>query len=135
MEFFNELQGKLTQASKVVAHKTKEVADVTKLKVQISSEERKIDELYRAIGKRFFRENPDSEEFAEEINAIKASLHIIASCKDEIVKRKGVVVCPECGAENPSNASFCNVCGAKYEAEAEMFEESESPVSSESKDE
>lgn len=137
MGFFDELQGKLVKGSKAVAVKGKEVADITKLKVQISAEERKLDDLYAKIGKAFYEANPGSQIYAEEFAQITASLKTIAECKDEIIRRKGVVVCSECGAENPAGASFCNVCGAKYEKvddvketnTEEMFEETEEVVS------
>lgn len=137
MGFFDELQGKLVKGSKAVAVKGKEVADITKLKVQISAEERKLDETYAKIGKAFYEANPGSQTYAEEFEQISTSLKTIAECKAEISKRKGVAVCSECGAENPVGASFCNVCGAKYEKvddvkEAdidEMFEETDEAVS------
>ncbi|MGN0297782.1 MAG: zinc-ribbon domain-containing protein [Lachnospiraceae bacterium] len=115
MGFFDDLQGKLTKGSQAVANKTKEVADITKLKVQISSEERKIQDLYIKIGKAFYEANPSSEMYAEEIAAITESMKTIARCKEEVAKKKGVLVCDKCGAENPVGSVFCSVCGEKYE--------------------
>lgn len=124
MEWLNGLQEKLAGAGKVVAHKTKEVADVTKLKVQISAEERKINELYRTIGKKFFQENPDSEEYADEIKAIKEAFHTISSCKEEIEEitaQKGAAKDMEDMFEDESEAAE----EAEKTDEAEEAEEAE----------
>ena len=57
MAFLGKIRETVTDTSKMVAQKAKDMAEVTKLSGQISSEESKIKEAYLAIGKRYFEEN------------------------------------------------------------------------------
>ncbi|MEN2775465.1 zinc ribbon domain-containing protein [Acetivibrio clariflavus] len=111
MSFFE----KLTSAGKDMAKKTKELADITKLNMQISSEEDKIKNKYLEIGKLYyelFSSNPD-EKFAEFCAAITESKNKIALLKDQILEIKGAKKCSYCGAEIAKSAVFCSACGNK----------------------
>lgn len=114
MAFFDELGKKLSQAGQTAVQKGKELADIAKLNSAVSDEERKIDDNYREIGKRYFSlhgENPDVD-FAAMVEAIRESEGKIVEYKQQIKDIKGVVCCEKCGAEVPNNAAFCSACGA-----------------------
>lgn len=91
MAFLDDLGKKLSQTGAEAADKAKEVAQVAKLKSQISDEERNIKQQYIQIGKAFFEANPDCTEapYAGMISAIKASQGKIASLEQDITVAKG----------------------------------------------
>lgn len=91
MAFFDDLGKKLSQTGAEAADKAKEVAQVAKLKSQISDEERNIKQQYIQLGKAFYEANPDCVEspYAEAISSIKASQEKIASLEQDIAVAKG----------------------------------------------
>lgn len=120
MAFFDNLTKKVSEATQTVAQKGRDLADITKLNIAISDEEKKIDELYKEIGKLFVERIGDSVdgEFADKVSSIKAAQVKIAECKQQIKNIKGVMVCSKCGAELPADAVFCNACGEKQANDA-----------------
>lgn len=117
MAFFSKLTETISDTSKVVAQKAKDVAEITKLNNQISNEEDRINAAYIAIGKRFFEENAGevSEAYISNFSIINDSKAKIRQYQDQIKVIKGVSVCSNCGAEVPMGAAFCNACGSKVE--------------------
>jgi len=114
MAFLDELSDKLLNTGKTAVNKAKEVADITKLKTEIISEESKIKSAYAEIGKLCYEKaegeiDPDFQPLFEKIAVSKAA---IAENKAEIQRLKGTSVCPECGAEVADKAQFCSSCGA-----------------------
>jgi len=111
MSFFE----KLTSAGKDMAKKTKDLADIAKLNMQISSEEDKIKNKYIEIDKLYyelFSSSPD-EKFAEFCASITESKNKIDDLKKQILEIKGVKKCSNCGAEIDFSAAFCSACGNK----------------------
>lgn len=122
MSFFD----KLTNAGKDMAKKTKELADITKLNMQISSEEDNIKNKYKEIGKLYYElysSNPD-EKFLEFCTAITESMGKISDLRNQINEIKGVKKCSNCGAEIASAAVFCSACGNKAVSEESTTAES-----------
>ena len=114
MAFFDELSDRIINTSKTAVSKAKEVADITKLKTEIISEENRIKSLYAEIGKMFCEKeageiDPEYQPLLEKVAVSKAA---IAEYKAEIQKIKGTCQCPECGAEAAADAQFCSACGA-----------------------
>ena len=135
MAFFEQIGKHLSDAGQNVAQQTKKLADVTQLNSTISEKQKKISQLYLAIGRSYYErhkteENPQEEaEKIAEINAIAAE---IAEAREKIKRLKGVIKCEKCGAEIPADAAFCNVCGNKINsadaAETELQQERICPV-------
>lgn len=65
----------------------------------------------------FYEKNKDNQfaEYREIIKEINMLYSEIAQNQEKIKQIKGVVKCPQCGADVPLNASFCNACGARIE--------------------
>lgn len=127
MAFFEKFGEKLTNAGKDVAKKTKELADVTKLNMQIGNEEDNIKSKYLEIGKLYyelFSSSPD-EKFTELCSSIAESENKINTYKDQIQEIKGVKKCSKCGAEIASSAVFCSICGNKTAEPDKASESSE----------
>lgn len=127
-DFFSKLTTKISDTTKDVTQKTKDVVEMSRLKGQISSEENNIEEAYMAIGKIFFEQNAGevSEKYVPFFNTINEANAKIAQYKDELIMLKGSYNCPTCGAEVSVSDAFCAGCGAKLEppvAEASKSEE------------
>lgn len=113
MAFFEQFGKKLTDAGQGVAKQTKNFADITRLNSAISEEEKKISQLYAALGQNYYNahsgdEQAECSDIIGEINVLFAG---IASKREEIKQIKGVTKCPGCGADVPADAVFCGVCG------------------------
>lgn len=117
MSFFEQLGKRITDAGQGVAQQTKNFADVTRLNSEISDKEKQIIQLYQSIGQRYYEQNKEAPapEHQPDVAAIQALFAEIAQRKEEIKQIKGVVKCPNCGADVPAQAQFCNSCGAKME--------------------
>ena len=115
MAFFEEIGKRLTDAGQNVAKQTKNLADVTQLNSAISEREKKIAQLFSAIGQAYYEQhkNDAGAEEAEKIEEINALYAEIAQDREKIKQIKGVMKCEKCGADIPANAAFCNACGAK----------------------
>ena len=102
MAFFEQIGKHLSDAGQNVAQQTKKLADVTQLNSTISEKQKKISQLFLAIGQSYYErhkteENPQEEaEKIAEINAIAAE---IAEAREKIKRLKGVIKCEKCGAE------------------------------------
>ena len=119
MAFFEQLGKRLSDAGQGVAQQTKNLADVTRLNSVITEKEKRIGQLYQAIGQGYYerhREDPASEE-REAIEQINSLVAEIDKCREEIKQIKGVTKCASCGADIPLHAAFCNACGAKVAEE------------------
>ena len=103
-----------------VAQQTKNFADVTRLNSEISDKEKKINQLYQAIGRTYYEQHSDAPapEHEKEVHEISTLFAEIAQNREEIKQIKGIVKCPSCGADVPLQAAFCSACGAKMESAA-----------------
>lgn len=115
MAFFEDLGKRLTDAGQNVAQQTQNLAEVTRLNSAISDKEKKISQLFLAIGQSYYErhKNDNAVEEPEKIAQIDALYNEIFENREKIKQIKGVVKCENCGMDVPINASFCNGCGAK----------------------
>lgn len=114
MDFLDNLGKKLTNAGQSAVQKTKEVADITKLSAEVSTEERKLSDCYSAIGKLYVSLHHDDyeEEFEKYFKFVKEYEAKIEECKQQIKEIKGIMTCEKCGADIPAGSMFCGKCGA-----------------------
>lgn len=124
MDFFDKLGDTISSKSKQVAQKAKDLAELSKLNGQVNTEEEVIQNAYIAIGKRFFEECKENleGEYVADVEKIKEANRKIDSLKVQINQLKGIIHCPNCGAEIPFNSSFCSSCGQKIETLVETYE-------------
>lgn len=117
MAFFEKIGKGLSDAGKNVAQQTQNLADITRLNNAISEKERKISQLFLAIGKSYYEEHKDDHvaEELEKIAEINALYAEIFENREKVKQIRGVVKCEVCGADVPLNASFCNGCGNKVD--------------------
>lgn len=115
MAFLEQIGKKLSDAGQGAAQQARIFGEVAKLNSSISDKEKKITQLYIALGQSYYEQHKDEEgAFAQdkmqEITALTAE---IAKYREEICQVKGIVKCPQCSAEVPRGSAFCNSCGAK----------------------
>ena len=127
MDFLDNLGKKLTNAGQSAAQKTKDVADIAKLTAEVSTEERKLNDCYVAIGKLYVSLHHDDyeSEFEKYFKFVKVYEGKIEECKQQIKDIKGIVTCEKCGADIPVGSLFCGKCGAPVpQSNTEEVEES-----------
>ena len=103
MELFEEVGQTLSRAGQGLAQKARDTAQVTKLKLAVSEDERAIEGIYLSIGKAYCR--------------------MCEACSPETIRViQQVMICPKCGASCSAEGSFCTNCGASLqEAKAGVF--------------
>lgn len=107
--------------------KTGELTTIAKLNMTIKSEEAKLSDCYKSIGRLFYTAERDNLDNTEEIatyimqaDRIKAT---IADCQKELSVLRNVVVCEGCNNEISNDAIFCPICGLKVNKPAPVVEE------------
>ena len=107
--------------------KTNELTAIAKLNVAIKSEESKLSDCYKSIGRLFYTAERDNLDNTEEIatyimqaDKIKAN---IAGYQKELAILRNVVICEGCNNEISNDAIFCPICGLKVNKPAPVEEE------------
>ncbi len=115
---FLENIGKAAQAA---AKKSSELVEITKLNMNINSEEDKIQKQYTQIGKliydKFKAGGNIDEEFLASCETIRTHEQNINNLKEKILETKNLRVCSGCGAEIDKNSMFCAKCGTKQDVQ------------------
>lgn len=119
MDFLDTLKDKISQTTRVVAKKSNELVELTKLRAQAADAEREVDGILRKIGLALYDayktggESYDSiEDSCEELDTAYAHL---AELQEKIGALKNVKRCPACQKEMDKDAAFCSVCGERFE--------------------
>ncbi len=115
MPFFEDLGRKLSNMGQGVAQQTKNIADTSRLNGAVSERERRVAQLFQAIGQAYYQrhlQDPAAEE-REKLEEIARLYGEIEQYQREINQIKGLAICPACGAGVPAQAAFCNSCGAR----------------------
>lgn len=122
MAFFDDISKKLSQASQNAVGKTKDSADIFKLKNEISEEERKVVALYNEIGRLYASMHYEDYEpaFNDLMLRLKESVKAIELRQAQIQNIKNVTTCSNCGAEISRDSTFCSVCGNKKADRVDM---------------
>lgn len=119
MAFFEQIGKHITEAGQNVSQQTKKMTEITRLNSMISEKEKKISELYGKIGEVYYEAHKSDTDLPEqalidEVNTLQAEL---AQCAEKVKTLKGIMKCPNCGADIPADAAFCSVCGQKIAQE------------------
>ncbi len=114
MAFWKENVGRM--AHNAVA-KSKEMAEITRLNLEISSQEQKIKELYTSAGE-YLLNNPQlvdaqDETFLQKRESLAQLQEKIEQSRQALLDVRGISLCPGCGAEVNRSSRFCDRCGAE----------------------
>ena len=139
MNDFNAILGKVKNWANAAGKKAEEVAETSKLKMQILSVNGEISKAYEALGKLVYEAAKNNDSVGEEM---EAAMDKIDELKDKLAELEGNVSvlkkeknCGNCGASCALDAQFCSRCGAILEAVAPMAEEDVEIVDEDSFDE
>lgn len=117
MAFFENLGKNIAGAAQAAAKKSSEMVGVTKLNMNINSEEDKIKVLTVEIGKMVIEKFKSGEtlspDLAEKCTAISEIEETIKELREKIREVKNIRICDSCGAELERTITFCPKCGAK----------------------
>lgn len=106
--------------------KSKEVAETTRLSMEINSLEGKVKENWTKLGEYLLGNLellPANDEFVADIVAAVGELNAkIEQNRQQIAAIKNANVCPNCGADVGSTSKFCASCGTPIERGAPQVE-------------
>jgi DnaJ-class molecular chaperone with C-terminal Zn finger domain len=119
MAMFDNFGKKIGDLAQNAVKKSGEMVEVTKLNINIKTEEESIDKLYDEIGKycyvRYEAGNENDSSIIEICGKIKDHKEKISALKEKINEIKNVFLCEKCGGEISKTSTFCGNCGAKVE--------------------
>lgn len=114
---FNIAVNEAEKLTKVVAGKTTNIVDVTKLNLSLSETERKTGKLYEKIGELVYERYASGTEFEGELAEICAEIEGLKdeadNLKEQIAALKNAAVCPSCGQVIDKSGDYCSKCGEK----------------------
>lgn len=119
MEFFDKLTKKASETYKGAAEKTGKIAKEAKLKLKISDNKSKINDLYQEMGKKIYQKHSANEEICikKDLEEECAKIDILSAEIDtyhkEILELSNVKVCTNCKEGIDKNAKFCPKCGTE----------------------
>lgn len=122
MGFFSDLSKKTTET-------TGKIAKETKLKLKISENKGKIEEIYEEIGKKVYEKHIREEkiditsELLEELSKLDELSKETEEARLEILKLNQKRLCSKCSAEIEAEALFCPKCGEKQKQEKTTVKE------------
>jgi len=112
---FTNLKKSFKDVTDKTVKKTNELTAIAKLTMSIKTEEAKLSDCYKAIGRLFYSAERDNVDNTEEIatyimqaDKIKAA---VAEYQKELAVLRNVVVCEGCNNEISNEAIFCPICG------------------------
>lgn len=113
MGFFDKMGETISTKSKDVAKKAKEMAEVSSLNSQISSQKDIITKIHKEIGEMVCvnREAWTELNLDDQFARLDAAGVEIERLQSEIYRVKNIKLCANCGAEMPGEAAFCPGCG------------------------
>lgn len=117
MAFFDDMNRQLTRMGQSAIKKTKDVSESVRISSAIREEENKQDEWFRQMGQYFFENYSDQADGELRVlcsNVMQSKAQILRY-NEQLKELKGMIQCPNCGAQIAENSMFCNVCGTKIE--------------------
>lgn len=123
MAFWDELQKGVTDAASFTAKKTTELTDLARLKINIHSEENKLERCFTEIGRAYYNSKKSGEDASSEISTLIMQADKISAdidnLKRETAQLRRVSFCFSCGAEVSDDCVFCPTCGNKLSHESD----------------
>ena len=119
MEFFDKLTKKASETYKGAAEKTGKLAKEAKLKLKISDNKSKINDIYEEIGKKVYQKHASNEDICikqdleEECARIDELSAEIEGYHKQILELSNEKACTNCGEHMAKDAKFCPKCGTE----------------------
>lgn len=114
-----EVGEKLSDSGKKAVDITKDFAEIAKLSLKVSEEEKKIADAFERIGSEYVKMFAKDENriLPEVIDSVFEAKKKIAELEERIRELKGQKICTVCGAVLDVESKFCPKCGKAYEEE------------------
>ena len=126
MAIFNKLGKKINGLAKNAVQKSSEVMEITKLNVNINTEEEGLNDLFIKLGKycfeKYIKGETTDNTVAEICKEIKIHQENINYFKEKVNEIKNVITCASCGKENPKTNEMCGKCGKPLVGKDEIIE-------------
>lgn len=112
MAGWSEKLNKMTQSA---ISKSKEMAEVTKLNMEISTLTQNLKEVQTQIGIYVLESNllPENEKIAEWVQEAASIKTKIEANQIKVQDIRNIDICPNCGTEVSRSSKFCNKCGTE----------------------
>ncbi|MBO5196788.1 MAG: zinc ribbon domain-containing protein [Clostridia bacterium] len=121
MAFWDEITKGAKDAAAFTMKKTEEITNLAKVKLALHSEESKLDKCYSEIGELYYDFQRKEVEHAAEIAALLLEADElntkVDALKAQLAALQNDVICKDCGAQIPVEATFCPICGKKQDEE------------------
>ncbi len=120
----------MSRFAQTAVSKSKEMAETTRVNVEISNVQQKIREVQMNLG-RHVLENPalmpaPDETAADLIRQAQEANEKLTALQQTLLDLRNVNICPNCGAEVSRTSKFCGKCGAPMERK--VLEDTPTPV-------
>ena len=117
----------LLHGGRQAVNKAKGTFDAAKYNNSISYEEKKKKELYEAIGKKYCACKLRNKDFdvSDELKKLEEINRRIRFYQSRVASIRNVRICYRCGNIEKGNATYCSVCGSKFEIKNEAAEGAE----------
>lgn len=119
MDFLDVLKEKINHTTRVVAKKSNELVEITKLRAEASDVEGEIDKTLRCIGQALYEAYKTGDDGYASIEEACKELDVayarVADIQAKIAELRHVKKCPACGKDMERDAAFCSVCGVRFE--------------------
>lgn len=123
MAFMDRVGSAISSLADKGVSKTKELKDTARYTMDIKNTENAINQAYREIGKAYYEAHKaDAETEFEQIGEISELLEELQQLKAKRDEVRGVMKCPNCGAQVKESDRFCTSCGVKLEKPVERVE-------------
>jgi ribosomal protein L40E len=126
MTIFNKLGKKFNCLAKNAVQKSSEVMEITKLNLNINTEEEALNDLFDKLGKYCFEKYTKGDISDSTVTEICEDIKIhqenIGYFREKINEVKNVVICVSCGKENPKTNEVCSKCDKSLVGKDEIIE-------------
>lgn len=119
MALLDDVDQRLSNWINAGTDKAKEMSGSMKISNEIKEEEKNQEELYKQIGI-YFYENCSSDaegQLKELCQKIDEGKERVLLKQKQLNVLRGMINCPNCGAEVSSDSVFCNACGSRMKVE------------------
>ncbi|NEZ47573.1 hypothetical protein FDF74_10260 [Clostridium niameyense] len=113
----DKIKNSIEKGGNVFKKKSQNLLEISKMSVKINSLENNMNEYYKRIGKKVYKNFKDGEKidknyikYCKKIEKLKSEIY---SLREEVLKNKDRKLCKVCNEEIEKDSEFCSYCGSK----------------------
>ena len=116
MGLFEDVVVNAKEAVNAVGKKAGQMVDISKLRLSAADLNNEISKRFEALGRVIYDAKKTGNDSAD-LATIDDLYEQLDAVNDQISALRSKVICKKCGAENPAEACYCNMCGSKFDAQ------------------